>query len=545
MRRSLRRQTFLLLHTICTICIFGLIPGFGADSGFSSVIENVTAIDFPKVRVMMRVFTPDATELSHDAFQLNERQSLISTFTVELVRKEPYVALLLDRSSSMESVVGTVKESAAAFVKGMKGPARISLVTFASDVDLVTEFTREQETLLTGIKKMRPWGGTALFDALFQSCEQLRSAAGIDDRKAIVLLTDGRDESPQGKPGFSTHKAADVIAHACKNNIRVICVALGTSIDETFLKQIAGETKGALLRAPSADKLAGIFQAVSARMMLERRYNICYTTPSPERDGTRRELSVASELKGRKDQGSGFYVAPADPVKAESRPGTSENDPGRTSKSAKPGSDIGILDGSGSSPDFRLGRKTVRHDVKLGRIEAPDLGTIPDSEHIDRQQLATWTDLATSAMPAWEEYKPIQAGPGATEEEKAHIAEINATMKASHDAHQQWRRDFTNERNQDTEQLNREMRELHEKNQKDHDTFIDGVNENIDSSNETIRDMRENQQRAAEESAARTNEMLGNMERDLSTGYQVPTAPDTGDSEQPEAPEPPGTDDDE
>lgn len=544
MRRSLPAFAHLRRLFAATMFLFsGFMQLFAADGGFSSVIEHVTSIDFPKIRVMMRVYTPDATELTFDAFKLNERKDLISTFTVELVRKEPYVALLLDRSSSMETVVGTVKESAAAFVKGMNGPVRISLITFASDVDLVTEFTREQDVLLTGITKMRPWGGTALFDALYQSCEQLRSAAQIDDRKTIVLLTDGRDESPQGKPGFSTHKADDVIAHARKNNIRVICVALGTNIDETFLKQIAGETKGALLRAPSADKLAGIFQAISARMMFERRYKISYTTPSPLRDGTRRELTVASGLKGQKDQGTGFYVAPTDPVRAEAGPGKTR-EPGKTDKSGKGNSTIAIRDGSASSPEFRMGSKTIRHDVKLGRVEAPDLVTTPDIGHLDRQQLATWTDIATDAMPVWEAYQPLQADPGASEREKAHIAEMNATLKASHDAHQQWRQDFANERNQDTQRLNREMRDVHEKSQKDHDRFIDGENKSIDSLNESIREMHENHQRSGEENAAETNEMLGNLEKKLSTEFQVPTSPDDPDADSQEPPDLPETDND-
>jgi len=540
-RRSFSANACLRrLFAATLLLLSGITQAVAADSGFSSIIEHVTAIDFPKVRVTMRVYTPDATELTFDAFKLSERQSLISTFTVELVRKEPYVALLLDRSSSMEPVVGTVKESAAAFVKGMSGPSRVSLITFASDVDLVTGFIREQDQLLAGIGKMRPWGGTTLFDALYQACEQLRSAAQIDDRKTIVLLTDGRDESPQGKPGFSTHKADEVIEHARKNNIRVICVALGTNIDETFLKQIAGETKGALLRAPSANRLAGIFQAISARMMLERRYRINYTTPSPERDGTRRELTVTSELKGRKDQGTGFYVAPTDPVKAEAPQG-------KTGTPRKAPSGIAIRDGKASSAEFRMGSKTIRHDVDLGRVEAPDLGTIPDIDHFERQQLATWTDLATDAMPVWEEYKPLEVSPDASEQEKAHIAEMNATLKASHDAHQQWRRDFTNQQNQGTERLNSDMRQMHDDQQKAHDQFIDGVNSNIDSLNESNREMHESHQRQAEESAAQTNQTLENLEKSLSTEFQVPTGQDWMDkepAEEPEAPETPDTDDD-
>jgi len=521
------------------LSVFLSVPVTGADNGFSSVIEHISAMEFPKIHVTMRVFTKEATELKFDSFTILERKEPISTFSLSIVRREPFVTLLLDRSSSMETVAGQVKESAAAFVKGLSGPVHVSLMTFASDIDFVTEFTREQETLLEGIAKMRPWGGTALFDGLYQACEQLRAGAQTDDQKTVVLLTDGRDENPQGKPGFSTHKADEVIAHARKNNIRVICVALGTTIDETFLKQLAAETKGALLRAPSADKLLSLFQAVSARMMLERRYRLSYTTPVSQRDGTRRDLTVSSELRGFKDQGTGFYTAPADPVKAEATSGT-------TAGSGKGTPDIGILDGTASSSsEFRMGMKTIRHDVDLGRVQAPDLGKSTDLSHLDKQQLATWTDIATQAIPVAEEYKPIPTRPDATAEEKADIARLNADLKASHDAHQKWRQDFAQEQNQNTGRLNREMREMRENSQKEHDAFIDGVNRDIDGVNESNRELYESNQRSADESAAETNRTMENLEHDLSTEYQIPTTPEETPSPAPETPEPPsdGNDD--
>ncbi len=543
MKARFKATPIQLLANVLFLGIIGwAVTGqvFAADTGFSSVIESVSAVDFPKIRLMVRVFTPDGTELKFDAFQLSERKTPVATFSVELVRKEPFVSLLLDRSSSMEPVVETVKESAAAFVRGMQGPGRISLVTFASDIDLVTEFTRDQEILLTGIRKMRPWGGTALFDALYQSCEQLRSAAQIDDRKTIVLLTDGRDESPQGTPGFSTHKADEVIAHVCKNNVRVICVALGTNIDESFLKKIAVDTKGALLRAPSADKLAGIFQAIGARMMLERRYRIAYSTPSPERDGTRRELTLESRLKGLKDQGTGFYLAPSDPPPPERR--AVKEGGGEDSTDGK------ALDGhvrteNAESPDFKMGLRTVKHEVKLGRIESPNLGTTGDIGHLEHQQLATWTDIATLSIPAGEKFIPVQDRPGATPEEKARTAELNARLKAEHEAREKWRKDFTESQNKEIGRLNRNLRQMHEDNQKAHDQHIDEVNREVDAVNESNRQLEEDNQRRVDEQTAEVNKVLENTEKDMSSEFQVPdpgippSDPSPEESPEPETPD--------
>ena len=366
-----------LICSVCMILFWGPIPVSAADAGFSSLIESVMSLDFPKIRVMMRVYTPDATELSFDAFKLSERQSLISTFTVELVRKEPYVALLLDRSSSMEPVVGTVKESAAAFVKGMSGPSRVSLITFASDVDLVTGFIREQEQLLAGIGKMRPWGGTALFDALYQACEQLRSAAGTDDRKTIVLLTDGRDEVRRANPA-STHKA-DGSSSTPGRTTSASSASRGTNIDETFLKRIAGKRRPAQLHRPTA---RGHFPGDQRRMMLERRYKINMRPFSR----TRRHAAVGrrGELKARKIRAPAL-TSPHDPVKAEAeKPHTEAPLPASRSGTAAP---------------FPRIRWAARRSGMM-RISAGSKRPIRTSRRSRRAAAARhWTDLATDAMP--------------------------------------------------------------------------------------------------------------------------------------------------
>ncbi|MBF0410833.1 MAG: VWA domain-containing protein [Candidatus Riflebacteria bacterium] len=436
-------------YFLCLLCfLLATVVSAVAGAGFSSTIEGVNASDFPVIRSSLRVFTPEPIQLTSDAFKLSEDSTEISTFSVEMSGKSHYVALLLDRSSSMEPVIGKVRESASAFVRSISQKLQVSLITFASDIDVVTDFSAEPDPVLNGISKMRPWGGTALYDGLFYACEHLKKFSQRDDQKTIIILTDGKDESPQGTPGFSIKKPEDVFDVAVRNRIRVICAGLGSGIDVAFLKRLAQETRGAYLPIPSAEELQKLFQQISRRMLLERLYRITYTTPKSERDGTRRNLQIASELKGEKDQGSGFYIAPSmlpsDPLPEK-----------------------GIQSGS----------MRIQHSLSLDRLQSPDLGDAAKVEHVDRVLLASYTDIATLTTD-----DPITRE-GMTEGNKA-IEEANRQNRELYEKNQRDVDQRINETNKQLDEINTQMEEQLKENQNEVDEQIRDANQSIEEAEE-------------------------------------------------------------
>ncbi|RCK80942.1 MAG: Type II/IV secretion system protein TadC, associated with Flp pilus assembly [Candidatus Ozemobacter sibiricus] len=462
---------FLVL--VATPLILALAAGAQAGQGFSSSLEGISALDFPKISLTVRVFTPEPVTLTADDFLLQERQTPITSFSVELTRQEPFVALLLDRSSSMEPVIGQVREAAAAFTQAIAGRARLALLTFASDIDLVQDFTRDPAPVLAGIKAMRPWGGTALYDGIFRAAEQLRNGAGRDDQKVLVVLTDGKDESPQGKPGFSIKKPQELFEHVRRTGVRVIAVGLGTNLDLPFLTALASESRGTFLKAPTADQLAGTFQAITRRLLLERRYRLVYQTPDPRRDGTRRDLQIISRCKGQQDQGTGFYLAPG----PDQATGPATARPPATG-------------GSGG---------TLRHDLSLGRLTSPDLGSATPIGHLGHASLGTYTPIATLTAdhPA--------AQPGIEAANRA-IAETNRTNQ-----------------------------ELFRRNQAAFDRQMDAVNQVIDRTNASTQAAQEAAQQAADEGTAAANEALEEAEQagkiDLPAGLDDDGAGDSDDED--------------
>jgi len=357
------RLKFSLFLFFCLVCHAGFAEGF------SSSINSIDSSGFPNILVNLRVFTPEPVKLTYDNFILNENNNRIATFSVELTRKNPYLVLLLDRSSSMEPVVKTVQDAAVTFIRSLSKGTKTALITFASDVDIVQDFSSDAEVLIKGVKNMRAWGGTALYDGIYKAIDHLCAGAMRDDQKMVVVLTDGKDETPQGKPGFSIKKPTEVFQHAKRNGVRIICVGLGNSIDKEFLNSLAKETQGVFLEAPTATQLQDVFKETSRRIMLERRYKLAYVTPNPRRDGTRRDLIINSEHKGQKDQGKGFYLAPSDSLDASKN----LSDRNKTASDAL----------------------KIKNDLSLGRLKSPDLGSATTIGHLSHSQLGTYTSIAT------------------------------------------------------------------------------------------------------------------------------------------------------
>jgi Ca-activated chloride channel family protein len=103
------------------------------------------------------------------------------------------VAILIDTSHSTRPVLGDIKDAAKAFVKLLKPQDRAMIVTFDHDVTELCALTSDQEELKRAIKhaEIPDPIGTVLRDAVERTV--FTTFAGIKGRKAIILLSDGRD----------------------------------------------------------------------------------------------------------------------------------------------------------------------------------------------------------------------------------------------------------------------------------------------------------------------------------------------------------------
>jgi Ca-activated chloride channel family protein len=101
------------------------------------------------------------------------------------------VGIVLDTSGSMERKIRTAIRAVEDFIQTIHEDDDIFLMTFASKAILRQDFTNNREKLRKALEHIPVTGGTALYDALEEGLNKVKS--GHHDKRAILLITDGED----------------------------------------------------------------------------------------------------------------------------------------------------------------------------------------------------------------------------------------------------------------------------------------------------------------------------------------------------------------
>lgn len=105
------------------------------------------------------------------------------------------MGIVLDTSGSMERKIGTATSAVERFIRSIHEEDDIFLMTFSNRPELQQDFTDDRDKLARALRRVTVGGGTALYDALELSLRKIKK--GIQDKKAILLLTDGEDTSSE------------------------------------------------------------------------------------------------------------------------------------------------------------------------------------------------------------------------------------------------------------------------------------------------------------------------------------------------------------
>jgi VWFA-related protein len=110
------------------------------------------------------------------------------------------LALAIDSSASMFLKLPDVRRAVASLLDtGLSGRDRAMLIAFDDTSKLIRPVTRDLSSVSAALSTLNPDGGTALWEAITYSLTQLR---GINGRKALVLYTDGIDQSERERLSY-------------------------------------------------------------------------------------------------------------------------------------------------------------------------------------------------------------------------------------------------------------------------------------------------------------------------------------------------------
>lgn len=215
------------------------------------------------------------------------------------------IAMVVDTSGSMRRALPVAQAAARSFVTSLRPADPLALVRFADRVVVEHEFSDKRQTTLDAIDRLQAVGGTALWDALHDSMHVLKQRTG---RRAIVLLSDGRDENNPGTAPGSQHTLDEVLALVRETDTTVYAIGLGANVDRPALERIAQLSGGSASFPAEATELEGEYRRVLEA--LRQRYVVGYTSTNPARDGAWRSVVIGAKVPDVTIRGAGGYFAP-------------------------------------------------------------------------------------------------------------------------------------------------------------------------------------------------------------------------------------------
>ncbi|MCE2560141.1 MAG: VWA domain-containing protein [Acidobacteria bacterium] len=200
-----------------------------------------------------------------------------------------HLQVMLDVSASMVDRLGTAREAALGLFQSEITPRdRAALVTFNDHPYLASDFTNDPAKLAGSLAGLKAERGTALYDALVFGLYYLN---GIKGQRALLLLSDGKDESSR----FSFDQALE---YAQRSGVAIYAIGLGrqTGPAKRALSRLAERTGGSSFFISSVGELAGVYGHILGE--LRSRYLITYQSTNTTGDRRFREVEVDADVPG-------------------------------------------------------------------------------------------------------------------------------------------------------------------------------------------------------------------------------------------------------
>ena len=199
------------------------------------------------------------------------------------------VGVMLDTSSSIRQRFKFEQDSATTFLlQVLHRNDRAFVEGFDVQTDVEQGFSNNIDLLSEGIHRLRPGGGTALYDALYSACKDqmltLRENGVV--RKAIVLVSDGVDNYSHAlqEDAIKECQRADTIVYAISTDV-------GPTKDKggyDALRKIAETTGGQAFFPVRIEDVALDFNSIEEE--LRSQYLLEYRPANFKQDGSFRTI---------------------------------------------------------------------------------------------------------------------------------------------------------------------------------------------------------------------------------------------------------------
>ncbi len=213
------------------------------------------------------------------------------------------IALLMDTSNSVKPKLKFQRDAAVSFLQTVLRPRvdRALFLSFNSDIELQQDYTNRIDLLSSAIDKVKAYGETRLYDAVYRICEE-KMLAPDGRRRAIVLITDGEDTASDHSLEETINLAlrAETVIFVISNKAAGFFGVQAGQVDsgeDKILKKLAEDTGGRAFFTGTTIELEKGFANVTKE--LRSQYLIAYSPSNTNFDGKTRQIEV--RIPGKKD----------------------------------------------------------------------------------------------------------------------------------------------------------------------------------------------------------------------------------------------------
>ena len=258
--------------------------GFVFHADVQEVLLHATVID-DKQRMI--------SNLDKNAFSVFEdgKPQVIKSFRYEDVPIS--LGIVIDNSGSMREKRAKVNKAALNLVKASNPQDEVFVVNFSDEFFLDQPFTSKINLLQNALEKYETRGGTALYDAVVASADELKRHGKLQ-KKILFVVTDGEDDA-------SRESLEQAVRQLQEENGPTV-YAIGLLGDERArrakraLQTISERTGGIAFFPRTLDEVDQISSAVARD--IRNQYTIGYKPTTPKSAGGYRTIRVEARASG-------------------------------------------------------------------------------------------------------------------------------------------------------------------------------------------------------------------------------------------------------
>jgi Ca-activated chloride channel homolog len=222
------------------------------------------------------------------------------------------VGIVIDASTSIRTRFQFEQQAAVEFLlQILKARSdRAFVMGFDVTPDVKADWTNNIDALETGINRLRPGGGTAMYDAVYTACKTklLDSSRGQEPvRKAMILISDGDDNQSRVHLDESIKmcQRAETIVYAISTNWTP-----SRGKGDQVLTQLAQDTGGQVFFPPSVEQMSNSFKNIEEE--LRSQYALTYIPADFKANGQFRPIYLYCTDRRYVARARKGYFAPKD-----------------------------------------------------------------------------------------------------------------------------------------------------------------------------------------------------------------------------------------